>query len=502
MIKTAMPCLFLQTRHFWFLQKINVRESVKMKLIYDVEDKPKFKANVVFAIQQLLAIIAATLLVPTLVNNISGTETMSQAAALFGAGAGTLIYILCTKKKSPVFLGSSFAFIAPLASACAFGYFGIILGAVFAALVYVIIAVVIKFVGTRWVDKLLPPVIIGPTVALIGLSLCSSAVSNINNTSAGNYNLISILCGLIAFGATVLASVKGSKTAKLIPFIIGVAAGYVAASLFTVIGNLTSNSYLQIVDYSPLVDNFKHLSVKSFISIPDFTAVQAFKEGLEPLGGWAGVSQIGVLFAPVAFVVLAEHIADHKNLSSVIGRDLIKDPGLTRTLLGDGIGSFVGSVFGGCPNTTYGESVGCVAITGNASVSTIFLTAIFAMILSFFTPFVEFVNTIPACVIGGICVALYGFIAVSGLKMLQVIDLGESKNLFVVSAILVTGIGGLTIKLGAIEITSIATALIIGILTNLLVADKVKAEPVCEACEPVEEPSEELIEEAAEEITE
>ena len=446
-----------------------------MKLIYDVADRPKFKVNVVFALQQLLAIIAATLLVPTLVNNISGTQMLSQAEALFGAGAGTLVYVLFTKGKSPVFLGSSFAFIAPLAGACTFGYFGIILGALFAALVYVIIAVVIKFVGTRWVDKLLPPVIIGPTVALIGLSLCSSAISNVNNTSAGTYNLISILCGLIAFAATVYASAKGSKTSKLIPFIIGVFAGYAAASIFTIIGNITCNSYLQLIDYSPLINNFKDLSFESFIRLPNFIAVRAIKEGFEPLGGWQGVSQVALLFAPVAFVVLAEHIADHKNLSSIIDKDLIKDPGLSRTLLGDGVGSLVGSIFGGCPNTTYGESIGCVAITGNASVSTIVLTSIFAIILSFFTPFVEFVNTIPVCVIGGICIALYGFIAVSGLKMIQRVDLGEAKNLFVVSSILVTGIGGLTLKFGAIEITGIATALIIGILVNLLVKDK-KAE--------------------------
>ncbi len=443
-----------------------------MKLIYDVEDRPKFKANAVFALQQLLAIIAATLLVPTLVNGITGETMFSQAEALFGAGAGTLIYLLFTKGKSPVFLGSSFAFIAPLAGACAFGYFGIILGAVFAALVYVIIAVIVHFTGTAWVDKLLPPVIIGPTVALIGLSLCGSAINNVTNTAVGDYNLISILCGLIAFLATVLASAKGSKTLKLIPFIIGVGVGYVAAAIFTFIGMKTGNTYLQLIDFSPLVNNFSEITLASFIRVPEFMAVKAWKEGLEPLGGWQGVSQIALLFAPVAFVVLAEHIADHKNLSSIIGRDLIKEPGLSRTLLGDGVGSFVGSIFGGCPNTTYGESVGCVAITGNASVSTIILTSIFAIVLSFFTPFVEFVNTIPVCVIGGICIALYGFIAVSGLKMIQGVDLGKEKNLFVVSAILVTGIGGLTLKFGAIEITGIATALIVGILTNLLVKDK------------------------------
>lgn len=468
-----------------------------MKLIYDVEDKPKFRHNIVFAIQQLLAIIAATLLVPTLVNSISGTEMMSNAAALFGAGAGTLFYIWCTKKKSPVFLGSSFAFISPLASACVFGYFGILLGVLFAALVYVIIAVVIHFVGTKWVDKLLPPVIIGPTVALIGLSLCGSAINNLNNTAAGDYNLIAILCGLITFAATVIASVKGSRTAKLIPFIIGIGAGYVAASIFTVIGNLTDNAYLQLVDYTPLIDNFKDFGLQSFIGLPKFTIVEAVKEGSKLDA--AAVSQLALLFAPVAFVVLAEHIADHKNLSSVIGRDLIEEPGLKRTLLGDGIGSFIGAIFGGCPNTTYGESVGCVAITGNASTSTIALTALLAMVLSFITPVIEIINTIPTCVVGGICIALYGFIAVSGLKMLQEVDLGDSKNLYVVSAILVTGIGGLELNLGKITITSIASALVIGIITNLIVSEKKqKCACCCECAHEAEEIAEVETEETEE----
>lgn len=445
-----------------------------MKLIYDINDKPKFKANLVFAIQQLLAIIAATILVPTLVNAATGTTMMSQAAALFGAGAGTLVYIAFTRKKSPVFLGSSFAFISPLVGATSFGYFGIFIGAVVAGLVYVVIAIVIHFVGTKWVDKLLPPVIIGPTVALIGLSLCGSAISNVT-TSGGEYNLIAILCGLITFGATVIASVKGSKGMKLIPFIIGIIAGYIAASIFTVIGNLTDCAYLQLIDYTPLVDNFKNLSFTSFFDLPDFVFVNLFEEGTANISV-ANILQIVVLFAPVTFVILAEHIADHKNLGSIIGRDLIKEPGLKNTLLGDGVGSIVGSFFGGCPNTTYGESVGCVALTGNASVSTIILTAILAMILSFFTPFVAFINTLPTCVIGGICIALYGFIAVSGLKMVQSVDLGDNKNLYVVSAILVTGIGGLTLNFGAIEITSIATALIVGILTNLILKSKKKSE--------------------------
>lgn len=447
-----------------------------MKMIYQVEDKPKFKANLVFAFQQLLSIIAATLLVPTLVtlDSLNGSVAMDPSAALFGAGIGTLVYVFITRKKSPVFLGSSFAFISPLIGATAFGYLGIIVGSLIAGLVYVVISLVIRFVGIAWVDKLLPPVIIGPTVALIGLSLSGSAINNVTNTaaSADNYSLVHILCGLITFAATILASVKGKKGLKLIPFIIGVGAGYAAGSIFTIIGMLTNTPSLMVVDYSALGT----LTLSNIFRVPEFTFVQAIKEGGAYLNGWTGIASLALLFAPVGLVVLAEHIADHENLSSIIDRNLISDPGLNRTVMGDGVGSIVGSVFGGCPNTTYGECVGCVALTGNASIYTIMTTAVLSMLLSFFNPFVQFVNTIPTCVIGGICIALYGFIAVSGLKMLQKVDLGNNKNLYVVCAILVPGIGGLTLDFGVIQITAIATALILGIITNLLMSTKADAE--------------------------
>ncbi|MBP3480487.1 MAG: uracil-xanthine permease [Clostridia bacterium] len=433
-----------------------------MNMIYNVEDRPRFMPNLVFAVQQLLAIIAATLLVPTLVNASQSTIVMDQAAALFGAGVGTLVYVLFTKRRSPVFLGSSFAFISPLIGAAGCGFLGSIIGTAFAAAVYVIIAIVIKLIGTGWVDKLLPPVIIGPTVALIGLSLCGSAVNNLNNTAAGDYNLVAILCGIITFAVTVIASARGNKTTKLIPFIIGILSGYVAASVFTVIGNITDNDYLKLINYTPLTE------MDGIFRLPEFTLMQAIKgnAGIEVTATM--VVNLLVLFAPVALVVFAEHIADHKNLSSVIGRDLIKDPGLDRTLLGDGVGSMAGALCGGCPNTTYGEAVGCVAISGNASIYTIITTAILCLIVSFLNPVVQFINTIPACVVGGVCIALYGFIAVSGLKMLHDVDLGDNNNLFVVSAVLVPGIGGLTLNFGPIEISSIATALIIGIVVNAI----------------------------------
>ena len=436
-----------------------------MKLVYDISDKPPIKKNLIYAFQQLLAIMAATLLVPILVDG-SGLY-MSQPAALCGAGFGTLFYIfIATRKKSPVFLGSSFAFIAPLSGALSFGFLGIFLGAVFAGLVYVVIALIVKKTGSAWVNKLLPPVVIGPTVALIGLSLCGSAMNNLQNiaVSAANYNLVAILVGLIAFFITAYASIKGTKGMKMIPFIIGILGAYIVALALTFIGRATGCETLQLVNLAAF-ENMQLFKLPRFTFLGIFGA---YPDAPNTVTSLADVASIFLLFAPVAFVTLAEHIADHKNLSSIINRDLITDPGLDRTLLGDGVGSVVGAFFGGCPNTTYGESVGCVAITGNASVSTIALAAVYCIILSFFDPFVCFVNSIPSFIVGGVCIALYGFIAVSGLKMLQPVDLGEHRNLFVVAAILVCGIGGLTLNFGKIEISSIAAALIVGILVNVI----------------------------------
>ena len=248
---------------------------------------------------------------------------------------------------------------------------------------------------------------------------------------------------------------------KLIPFILGILVGYVVATVFTVIGIATNNVALQVIDFSV----FKNMEI---FAVPDFTCLEAFK-GVKEING-AFIATIAVAYIPVAFVVFAEHIADHKNLSSIIDSNLLEDPGLHRTLLGDGVGSVAGALFGGCPNTTYGESVGCVAITRNASVVTITAAAIMCIVISFFGPFVTFLASIPNCVMGGGCITLYGFIAVSGLKMIQKVNLGASKNLFVVSVILITGIGGLSVAFGKVTLTSIACALILGIITNTLLS--------------------------------
>lgn len=444
-----------------------------MKLVYNVNEKPPIRKNLVYAFQQLLAIIAATLLVPTLVNLYNAAKmptVMNQPAALFGAGAGTLFYLVATRFRSPAFLGSSFAFITPLCGAAVFGHLGIFLGAVFAGLVYVVISIVVKKTGSGWVNKLLPPVVIGPTVALIGFSLCGSAVNNINNTASGSYNLVAILVGLVAFFATVWVSIKGGKGVRMIPFIIGIGVAYAFAAVLTGLGAAFNCEALKIIDFTP----FKGIGL---LAVPDFTFLDIFRGTTDggntyTVKSFTDVAQIFILFVLVAFVVLAEHIADHKNLGSIIERDLITDPGLHRTLIGDGVGSIIGAFFGGCPNTTYGESVACVALTGNASWSTIALAAVYCIVLSFFEPFVAFVNTIPTCIVGGICIALYGFIAVSGLKMVQTVDLNENRNLYTVCAILVPGIGGLTLNFGAITLTAIATALILGIAVNQIFGAK------------------------------
>ena len=447
------------------------------KLVYDIHEKPPFNKLILFAIQQLLAIIAATIAVPAIVGN-----GMSASAALFGAGVGTIVYQLFTKFRSPVFLGSSFAFIGSMtaafagASSASLGYLGIIFGAIFAGLVYTVIALVIKFVGVNWINKLMPPAVIGPTVALIGLSLAGAAIKDVfsygpqNDSGAFIMSVklwLSFLCAMVTFVVVILCSTYGKKMTKLIPFIIGVLAGYALAMVFTVIGYIADVQELMIIDFAP----FKSLvsdgvTVETFVSLPDFAFIEAAK-GFDDFE-WSYLATVAVAYIPVAFVVFAEHIADHKNLSSIVEEDLLENPGLHRTLLGDGVGSVAGAIFGGCPNTTYGESVGCVAITGNASVVTITTTAIMSALISFISPFVAFLDSIPGCVMGGVCITLYGFIAVSGLKMIQRVNLEDHANLFTVSVILIVGIGGMAMAIGKVTITAIASALILGILVNIL----------------------------------
>ncbi len=436
-----------------------------MNLIYGIKDKPGFGKVILFAIQQLLAIMAATIAVPAIVGN-----GLSASAALFGAGVGTVVYLLFTKSSSPVFLGSSFAFIGSMLSAFAgaasmkVGYWGLIIGACMAGLVYIIIALVVKFCGVKWIDKLMPPVIIGPTVSIIGLSLSGNAVSDLMKSSVqGGNEKVALICGLITLLVTMLCSTYGKKIGRLIPFIIGILAGYAAASIFAFIGYKTNNPALIVINYSA----FKE--VTGFFALPKFTFLLGGIEGLKGITG-KYLLTIFAAYVPVAFVVFAEHLADHKNLSAIVGQNLLENPGLTRTLLGDGVGTIVSTTFGGCPNTTYGESIGCVAITRNASTVSIWGCAIICVLFSLISPLVAFLETIPSCVMGGVCIALYGFIAVSGFKMFQKVDLNKNRNLFVASVIFITGVGGMVLNFGEVQIRTVACALILGILTNVILS--------------------------------
>lgn len=467
------------------------------KMVFNVEDKPKGGQLIAFAMQQVLAIIAATIAVPVLIG-LGG----HISAALLGSGIGTLVYIMFTKKKSPVILSSSFAFIAALTMASRdYGFLGILLGGFFAGFVHVILAIIIKFVGTKWIDRVLSPIIIGPVVALIGLTLAPSAISNLIKADGYNaggtiypYNLVALFCGLLSFFVVVICSTQNKKKSiQMTPFLFGILAGYLSAGIFSIFGYTLDIAYLKIIDFSPIINNFKELSITSFIDYPRFALLEGIKElanGTAKLS-WIGVAEIALAFIPVSLVSFSEHIADHKNLGSIIDRDLLGDePGLDKTLMGDGVGAIAGTFLGICPTTTYGESVGCVAISKNASISTTILASIICISLSFFTPITAVLQTIPSCVMGGMCLALYGFIAASGLKMLKGLDVGEGKNLYTISIILVSGIGGLAFQIPYqfmeientaiyeavkfISISEIAFALILGLITYNI-ANKIEA---------------------------
>ena len=477
-----------------------------MQLTYGIKDRPKFGKNLVFAFQQMIAIMAATLLVPILV---SGTAIeykdaagviytaylkCDPAAAFFGAGAGSLVYLLFTRFKSPVFLGSSFTFLGALCAVATnnFGYWGLIIGVGFAGLVYAIIALIIKLVGAGWIKKLLPHVIIGPVLAIIGLSLSGTAGNWMMYNGGAKYSLWYIVVGLFTFVMIVLASVKGKGMAKLIPFIIGIGSGLILAIIITLFGYINDSAFcmeMRIVDFTPIKECFSPVTFKSFFDYPKFTFLQAItQKGLTytaengativrdfVLDGSA-IGNLAVLFVPIAVVELAQHISDHENLSNIVEKDLLEDPGLHNTLLGDGVGSMVGAFFGGCANTTYGESISCVALSKNASTMTIFTTAIMCMVVSFISPFVAIINMLPKCVMGGACIAMYGFISVSGLQMLKDVDLSDNRNLYPCAAILVLGIGGVVLNFGKnsltgnplIQVTSLAVAMIVGIIVNFI----------------------------------
>lgn len=462
-------------------------------LVLDVHENPKKISEwFLFAIQHVLAVLVATITVPLLVPG------MPIAATMVSAGIGTLFYIFVTKSKSPVFLSSSFAYIAPMSSAIAvsmvgnaggYNYLALILGMIMVGIIYVAVALVIKKFGTGWLNKILPPVVAGPVIMVIGLSLAGSAINNLTNVNAGveNYNLIHILCGLIALFVTAFAAHYGRKNMLgLIPFVLGMGSGYVSAVLFTVFGSVIGgNDYFAVVNFQPLVNIFTNFDFSSIFNYKMFVPNSGesfiflrFEEIAK--FDWAQIGQVALLFIPVSFVTICEHTGDHKNLGNIIGKDLLgEEPGMQRTLIGDGVATAISGALCGAANTTYGESVAVVGTTKVASVNVLKLAALMMIVFGLFTPFTALLQTIPACVTGGVSVVLYGFIASSGVKMImnEKVDFNETRNIFIASAILVAGIGGLTLKFGnplapTIQITSTAVAMILGIVLNTLLKEE------------------------------
>ena len=430
----------------------------KRKMFLDVNERPHIAKWIILAFQHVFAMFGATVLVPLLVNAAAGTEVLSTGVTLLASGIGTLIYILCTRGKSPVYLGSSFAFISPLIAAYALGGMsGAMTGIMIVGLIYVVVATIIHFTGKKWINKLLPPVVIGPMIMIIGLSLASTAVGNIGLAS-DNIDWKIVVVALFTFLVTAICAVRGRKYFKVIPFLIGIVSGYILSIC------------LGLVDFTAVKQ-------ASFFSLPSFSI---------PFLHYNPNFLIGITMAPIALVTIAEHIGDHKALSSIIGKDLIEEPGLDKTLMGDGIATFVAGVLGAPANTTYGENTAVVGMTKVASVWVIGLAAIIAMILGFLGKFTALISSIPWAVLGGVTVLLYGFIAVNGLKVLieSQTDFGKTKNVVVASAMLVLGLGGAAISFVSgnvtVSISGMSLAAIVGILLNLLLPNE-KEDVVAEA---------------------
>lgn len=421
------------------------------KMTLDVNEKPPIAKWIILAIQHVFAMFGATILVPILVNSAAGETVLTIPVALVTSGIGTLIYILCTKGKSPVYLGSSFAFIAPIAAAyLKGGASGAMTGIMVVGLIYIIVAIVIKLIGKNWIDKLLPPVVIGPMIMIIGLGLAPSAVSQIGLTSGAELDWKILLVAVVSFLVTAIVMTRAKGFLKVIPFLVGIISGYVLSII------------LGLVDFTAVVE-------ASFFSVPKF---------IIPFVNYAPNFSALITIAPIALVTLCEHIGDHTSLSNIIGKDLLKDPGLDRTILGDGIATFVAGVLGGPANTTYGENTSVVGMTKVASVWVIGLAAIIAIIIGFLGKFTALVSTIPNAVLGGVSLLLYGFIAVNGLKVLikNQIDFEKTKNIVVASTMLVLGLGGASISIISgdlsITISGMSLAAIIGIILNLILPDE------------------------------
>lgn len=420
------------------------------KMLLDVNDKPPLLKWLLLSLQHVFAMFGATILVPILVNKAAGSEVLSIPVALISSGIGTLIYIVCTKGKSPVYLGSSFAFITPMIVAFAkSGKESVFTGIMAVGLVYVLVALIIKAIGKKWINKLLPPIVVGPMIMIIGLSLAPTAIEEIG-LNLEKIPWKNIVVALISFLTTGILAVRGKGFLKVIPFLLGMVAGYISSIILGMV-------------------NLKEVFETSFIAVPNFyIPFVHYKLNFSAL----------LTIAPIALVTTSEHIGDHKVLSEIIGKDLIINPGLDNTLLGDGIATFTAGLIGGPANTTYGENTSVVGMTKVASVWVIGLAAIIAIIFGFLGQLTAIISSIPSPVLGGVSILLYGFISVNGLKILiqNKVDFENTKNVIVASSMLVLGLGGAAISIItkniSVSISGMSLAALVGILLNLFIKER------------------------------
>ena len=418
-------------------------QTSKVNLLLDVDQNPPLAKGLLLSLQHVFAMFGATILVPLILG-------MPVSVALFASGLGTLIYMVATQFKVPVYLGSSFAFISAMAFAMKQMNGDVSAaqsGVVLVGLVYVVVALAVKLIGTKWIDCLLPPIVIGPMIMVIGLGLANSAVTNAGFIKDGTVQQITV--AIVTFLITAFINTKAKGFLKIIPFLFGIIGGYIVAVLFG------------LVDFTPVLE-------ADWIAIPQlylpFSTNGFFKE----YHWYFGPETWAIL--PVAVVTIAEHIGDHTVLSQICGRQFLKNPGLHRTLIGDGIATSVSAFMGGPANTTYGENTGVVGMTRIASVSVIRNAALFAIGLSFLGKFTALISTIPNAVLGGMSIMLYGVIASNGLKVLieKQVDFREVRNLIIASSMLVLGLGGAILELGPVTLSGTALCALAGVILNLV----------------------------------
>jgi len=423
--------------------------NTKANLLFDVHEKPAPFQGILLSFQHVFAMFGATILVPLILG-------MPVSVALFASGIGTLIYQVATQFKVPVYLGSSFAYISAMAlaikemggdiSAAQTGIF-------FVGLIYVLIAGLVKAIGTKWIDTLLPPVVIGPMIIVIGLGLANSAVTSAGFVADGDWK--NVVVAIVTFLIAAFVNTKGKGFAKIVPFLIAIIGGYIVALL------------LGLVDFTPVLE-------AAWFELPGFYL--PFETGVfKSYNFYFGPEMVAIL--PIAVVTVAEHIGDHTVLSQICGRQFLKNPGLSRTLLGDGVATAVSALIGGPANTTYGENTGVIGMTRIASVSVIRNAALIAIAFSFLGKFTALISTIPSAVLGGMSILLYGVIASNGLKVLieSRVDFGQVRNLIVASSMLVLGLGGAVLNIGAITLSGTALSAIVGIILNLVLPKAEKA---------------------------